>query len=215
MSSPSRLTVPRAPTVSVSQIRVNHGTRKRKVLSCYDCRRRKMRCDRESPSCGRCRKAGLADTCFYDRQPAPVARKGDKATRNDMAKTKGVDIHPKPSALPALSAYQGTTGGPLNPAPGNQPPVNLSHINPLVALSKARENEISRLENRLSILEANVTPGTWQGHGEIASATEMGEGIPSSPRGSSAPPETVIFRGKNFGTQYYGGSNPTSLIAHV
>jgi hypothetical protein len=31
----------------------------------------------------------------------------------------------------------------------------------------------------------------------------------------SIPKETVIFRGENFRTQYYGGSNPTSSIAHV
>ena len=39
--------------------------RRRKVLSCYDCRRKKMQCDRQSPACGRCIQVGRADTCLY------------------------------------------------------------------------------------------------------------------------------------------------------
>ncbi|KAL3424666.1 transcriptional regulatory protein [Phlyctema vagabunda] len=44
--------------------------RKRDVLSCRDCRRRKVRCDRELPTCGRCRRAGVGDLCSYESQPA-------------------------------------------------------------------------------------------------------------------------------------------------
>lgn len=40
--------------------------RRRKVLSCFTCRQRKLKCDREYPSCNRCRKAGCANTCAYD-----------------------------------------------------------------------------------------------------------------------------------------------------
>jgi len=32
--------------------------RRRKVLSCFTCRRRKLQCDRVSPTCGRCKSAG-------------------------------------------------------------------------------------------------------------------------------------------------------------
>jgi hypothetical protein len=41
-------------------------SKKRKVLSCYACRSRKMKCDRVYPVCGRCRKTGRADQCTYD-----------------------------------------------------------------------------------------------------------------------------------------------------
>jgi hypothetical protein len=40
--------------------------KKRKVLSCYACRSRKMKCDRVYPVCGRCQKTGRADQCSYD-----------------------------------------------------------------------------------------------------------------------------------------------------
>lgn len=42
------------------------GSKKRKVLSCYACRSRKMKCDRVYPVCGRCQKTGRADQCTYD-----------------------------------------------------------------------------------------------------------------------------------------------------
>ncbi|KAF3005947.1 hypothetical protein E8E13_010120 [Curvularia kusanoi] len=41
-------------------------SKKRKVLSCYACRSRKMKCDRVYPVCGRCQKTGRADQCSYD-----------------------------------------------------------------------------------------------------------------------------------------------------
>ncbi|CAI6341507.1 unnamed protein product [Periconia digitata] len=42
------------------------ASKKRKVLSCYACRSRKMKCDRIFPVCGRCQKTGRADQCTYD-----------------------------------------------------------------------------------------------------------------------------------------------------
>jgi hypothetical protein len=41
-------------------------SKKRKVLSCYACRERKMKCDRVYPVCSRCQKTGRADSCTYD-----------------------------------------------------------------------------------------------------------------------------------------------------
>lgn len=40
--------------------------KKRKVLSCYACRGRKMKCDRVFPVCGRCQKTGRRHECTYD-----------------------------------------------------------------------------------------------------------------------------------------------------
>ena len=39
--------------------------RKRKALSCVDCKRRKLKCDRMYPACGRCIKGGYAHSCQY------------------------------------------------------------------------------------------------------------------------------------------------------
>lgn len=43
--------------------------RRRKVLSCMDCRRRKVQCDRALPVCGRCEKAGKL--CSYEDDSSP------------------------------------------------------------------------------------------------------------------------------------------------
>ena len=40
--------------------------RRRKVLSCTDCRRRKVQCDRSLPACSRCVKADKAASCIYE-----------------------------------------------------------------------------------------------------------------------------------------------------
>ncbi|KAI5209114.1 hypothetical protein E4T39_01010 [Aureobasidium subglaciale] len=52
--------------------------RRRKVLSCLDCRRRKVQCDRALPVCGRCEKAGKP--CSYeDEGPSQQASTGQSA----------------------------------------------------------------------------------------------------------------------------------------
>jgi hypothetical protein len=82
---------------------------------------------------------------------------------------------------------------------------------------------IAQLESRLASLEATQPTATWQSFGEIKSVTKsssgkghVGENSPflTSSRGPTQP-ETILFKGKNYKTQYYGGTNPTSLIAHV
>jgi hypothetical protein len=82
---------------------------------------------------------------------------------------------------------------------------------------------IAQLESRLASLEATQPTATWQCFGEIESVAKSSSEkrnarangpFLTSPRGPTQP-ETILFRGKNYKTQYYGGTNPTSLIAHV
>lgn len=55
--------------------------RKRKVLSCSPCRRRKVQCDRGLPACSRCSKAGKAASCVYE-DDAPPASNGSENNFN-------------------------------------------------------------------------------------------------------------------------------------
>jgi hypothetical protein len=164
--------------------------RKRKALSCFDCRRRKLGCDREYPSCGRCRKAGQGSSCSYDKRSLQSR-------------------HTEPSG-PSSSKHCKNTP---------QAPSDWSSSTPV-----AHVRQINRIESRPSTLEASQNAGTWQLLGRSSSATKTNERRPAikadtetflaSP-GELMSNETVIFRGENFRTHYYGGSNPTSLIAHV
>lgn len=75
----------------------NDRKRRRKVLSCYDCRRRKLQCDRALPACGRCTKAGQASNCLYleDATDAPLRDPIQENTPGSHHSTK----------LPALYAH--------------------------------------------------------------------------------------------------------------
>lgn len=45
---------------------IRRTNKKRKVLSCFPCRDRKMKCDRVYPICGRCQKTERREQCTYD-----------------------------------------------------------------------------------------------------------------------------------------------------
>ncbi|KAJ5603347.1 hypothetical protein N7537_006303 [Penicillium hordei] len=49
------------------------------LSSCEPCRKSKLRCDHQSPTCGRCLRHGLADRCFY--HPAPLTQPSARAPR--------------------------------------------------------------------------------------------------------------------------------------
>lgn len=185
-------TVSPNPQTSISESavgpRLNEAKRKRRALSCFHCRRRKLRCNREYPSCSRCQTAGHADSCRYDERTIPSR-------------------HAEPSAPPL---FRHNTSIP-------------QVLSDWSANTAAPARQTSPTENRLSGLEASQTPGTWQILGRVSTAITTSEQQPDPNAGNNiltsprevTPMETIIFRGENFKTQYYGGSNPTSLMALV
>lgn len=67
--------------------------RRRKVLSCWDCRRRKLQCDRAFPACGRCTKAGKAESCLYIDDPHSDASTTKVArSRPERQVNRSVDV---------------------------------------------------------------------------------------------------------------------------
>lgn len=164
----------------------NGPKRKRKIYSCYECRRRKLRCDRGYPSCSRCQKAGQTDSCYYD-APPPA---------------------PTPSEPTVASAAVPRT------------PIAAS-----VPRSTTLDNHRPHIAGRLSNLEADQNNGTWQLlSARAASVYQYEHQRPAVKADNEEPPfpgrthdsiRKVIFRGENFRTQYFGGSNPASLIGHV
>lgn len=50
-----------------------------RLSSCEPCRKSKLRCDHQSPICGRCLRHGQADRCFY--HPAPLTQPSARAPR--------------------------------------------------------------------------------------------------------------------------------------
>jgi hypothetical protein len=65
--------------------------RRRKVLSCYTCRRRKLQCDRVSPTCGRCKSAGQSSSCIYSEdntKPSVKSRQRDDSPTDVLQTVK-------------------------------------------------------------------------------------------------------------------------------
>ena len=190
--------------------------RRRKALSCYECRRRKLRCDREYPSCSRCRKAGQAHSCIYESDSAEPKDYGDGEKPEVGGTLSGVAY--EAGAKGATTSIRSIAQPSLEPTPILDKPFTDASSSKLVLQAR----RIAQLESRLASLEASQPTATWQSFGEVTSVAKTsdkrnvtGSGpFLTSPRGAFQP-ETILFRGKNYKTQYYGGTNPTSLIAHV
>jgi hypothetical protein len=63
--------------------------RRRKVLSCMDCRRRKVQCDRALPVCGRCEKAGKP--CSYE-DDSPSQQASNAQSTSYVSRQQSVTI---------------------------------------------------------------------------------------------------------------------------
>lgn len=111
------------------------ASKKRKVLSCYPCRNRKMKCDRVYPVCGRCQKTGRDDQCHYD-----------------------------PRLLEEAPHHNGSHVHGTNDTFGrseNWPPHDMSGSATLDMLrfqSRIQERRIQELERKLTVQESHNTP---------------------------------------------------------
>lgn len=192
---------PPQPRTLSSSPRTIHGKRKRKTLSCYQCRRRKLKCDREQPSCGRCIEGGYPETCSYV-YDASSSQNG--ARRSTPALSSALK-------LPSHDAFSRGVPSSAKYSPGS--------YSPRVAYQFL---ELAAEPDAPSSLQAHQNQGTWQLLGQTSAGAEARPNIRADTVDDFAsnlkekmPKETVIFRGENFRTHYFGGSNTTSSIAHV
>lgn len=164
--------------------------RKRNVLSCLDCRRRKVKCDHGLPACSRCRLRDMASSCTYEVLP------GDEYGNHEEF------VEPQ-------DELKGPANGGRAPSyshPPNGPKAKEVSLVPLPAFLEQKET-IARLEDRLRLLERVVARDV----SGAPSATGIFEQHSEKPR----QPETHLFKGRGFRTQFYGASCPTSLLASV
>ncbi|GAB1743198.1 hypothetical protein NU219Hw_g9054t1 [Hortaea werneckii] len=165
--------------------------RKRKVLSCYDCRRRKLQCDRQMPACGRCSKAGNAANCLYIDDPAEASRPdGDGKGPFDAHISRPIQQPPAPlgDALSRLE-YQERRIKQLEAALAQN-----GHTQSLDPMQRWRNS-------KLPLTPESVT-------GVVAEQQISGSN-------SVTDRETMMLRGKSFKTQFNGTTHRGSLIAHI
>lgn len=114
-------------------------SKKRKVLSCYACRNRKMKCDRVYPVCGRCQKTGRADQCTYDPR-----------LLEDLTGNNGVHMD---GHVAGLAHPENTT---------QEHSHNVSSLDALRWRSRAQEARIEELERKLAAKENNSNPSQFK-----------------------------------------------------
>ncbi|KAK6434456.1 hypothetical protein LTR95_009357 [Oleoguttula sp. CCFEE 5521] len=170
-----------------------HRKRRRKVLSCLDCRRRKVQCDRQSPACGRCVKAGLAAQCSY------------------IEENGTAESYSHPEDLERMhSADRNGSSGQIQ---SSTDPYGISQ-DALKSRLRAQDARIQQLEAALSRSTHSVPaarsslPGTQETHGNGTEISKYGQG-------PILPAQPMIFRGKAFKTDYSGPSSGWATIAQI
>lgn len=176
---------PHSPDASAGSER----KRRRKVLSCYDCRRRKLQCDRAMPACGRCTKSGNAANCLYIDDPTEAApsRHADAAAAYATPE----------SNRPTLDTIYGHPPKPPAPAPAGDRLSRLEYqdrrIRELEA-ALAQTNHPQAQQVRTTRLPLTPEPITV--------------GVDTSKESNISDRETMLLRGKSFKTQFHGISYP-------
>ncbi|GIZ47163.1 hypothetical protein CKM354_001026200 [Cercospora kikuchii] len=165
----------------------NERKRRRKVLSCYDCRRRKLQCDRAMPACGRCTKAGQASNCLYLEDSAEVPIREEPT------------IPPASHKLPPLYSHSTRPIGATAPS------------GDLLSRLEYQDGRIKQLEAALAkaggapVGKAHIplTPESLAGGGAVDVAAPVQDR------------ETTLLRGRSFKTQFHGNTHPGALIARI
>jgi len=162
--------------------------RRRKVLSCYDCRRRKLQCDRGMPACGRCTKAGQAANCLYidDATEGPVQPDENGRMPFDAQISRPMQQAPIPigDALSRLEYQEG----------------RIKQLE--AALAQTGHAQASDPIQRLRTSRLPLSPESILGASEQI-------------RGTVHDRETLLLRGRAFKTQYDGTTHPGALITHI
>lgn len=188
------------------------GTKRRRLaLSCVACRRRKVKCGRETPSCVRCVRSGNGDKCQYvaydDKTGSYQTPTDDESpenqnfTRVDDWQDEAEIYHRSSKAAAAAAA------------------ANLENLDRMTAYTvphkrPAAQRSIEELRDRVVDLETYVRAA---GSRPISSEKYLGLGHPAGPGHATFTDamqdyERSLLRGKSFKTQYFGPSHGASLL---
>jgi hypothetical protein len=169
--------------------------RRRKVLSCYDCRRRKLQCDRAVPACGRCTKAGQAANCLYIEDGADAPTRHPEAANAEFSRGPLEGHYSRPIQAPPPS----TTGDTLARLEYQDKRIKQLEA----ALLQTGQAPVAHPVQQLKQSRLPLTP-------ESPAAVE-----PTTAAVNVTDRETMMLRGKSFKTQFHGITHPGSLIAYI
>ncbi|CAO2649466.1 Nn.00g068510.m01.CDS01 [Neocucurbitaria sp. VM-36] len=167
--------------------------RQRAVLSCNDCRRRKLKCDRELP-CNRCKSRDIAAECAY----------GPEAHIAADIQERPLKIHRYSPARHASSVLEGelqTHADVCKPLDGSDNEVE-SDI--------PAKRRVEQLESQVALLKQHLSIQTRRVEDETLIC------LPSPNRDEFNQPSPLmgLLKGRKYATFFYGSSSPLSMIAH-
>lgn len=167
---------PASKRQSVEPMQVDNGSKdsddtpqrqqgKRKRTSCSDCHKRKLKCDREYPACGRCKKRGVP--CYYDDWSSVTTVAPKPRVRQDTP--------PKP----APARYGILTGQPTS-TNGHQIANDIPYPSPYgeYAEQSRRTSDYERPAQKPRYETTTVTPGTMRALLQKEMQTEGGKKKP-------------------------------------
>jgi hypothetical protein len=188
--------------------------RRRRTVACTQCRTRKLKCDREYPTCGRCMKSRTPGRCTYEdgflwQQPKTVASSGllDRFSSRIAL--------PPPNGLGSASSPDSTTAATLssrNNLSGGVPDVNRA------AGGSTRARFLDTVLDVPNPIVHNQWPRTpereqsWRNTSHYHESTDFGLASPSQ---QLDLPNKVIIRGKDTRTRFNGGGIIANLMLQV
>jgi hypothetical protein len=170
--------------------------RQRAVLSCNDCRRRKLKCDRELP-CNRCVKGNVADQCAYELEThSPSSEHSSQRPAKRQRQRQ-----------PTSRQYETTAVE----APRSHLDIPKLFIPSEFARSDiTAQDRVKSLERQVALLEQQLVA---QRSADIEAPTIAGPFVEEHPY----PPASLrgFLKGGHYGSFYYGPSSPISIMASV
>jgi hypothetical protein len=166
----------------------NKPRRQRAILSCNDCRRRKLKCDRLAP-CNRCIKGGMADSCAYGLEAHNSVSEG----LDDSSPKKRVKLRHSETQFASES---------------DSDVVGLySKRRPDTAATEPLE----QLERHIAMLPQHVPYRVQESKDQV----EFLANSPDLKRVSQSSAVMGMLKGRGYGTHFYGASSAMSVVAHV
>lgn len=181
--------------------------RRRPPLSCIECRRRKLKCDRSLP-CGQCVRSKTADSCAF---VGPQPRAATESSRQMSPPVSRMQ-------MPGGSNGQSAANGGMFIFDSKMGPKSSSNR----VAKRNQSDELHELRQRLRMLEnalarpnALQTPETsvYDVVSEIGVFHNSGEDAGVDDRVRYLPDSS--FRGKKGKTRYFGRSHYTTTVAFV
>ena len=182
--------------------------RRRIAFSCFECRRRKLKCDRLFPACGRCRKARKPEACTYDNEAVQSGLRHSSRERTQGERRHGLLPSRPQTRLPSVS-------GNLAADRNGETLVQSRPSEELISKLHMQGRRIQQLENRIMGLEK-----AFHGNSHGPQYNDLNLHFSKSSHETDleergVAKETLIFRGKDFKTQFHGSSNYSTYLSLV